>query len=497
MSKLQKLLPKKEKGQILVIMALVFIGLIAIVGLSIDLGYMFISYSRLRRSVDAAALAATGEFKKGYTIPGLTAAANQILSLNQVQNIRDIQVDACNYTLVPPQPAADTEVCTDPPRKVVRVRASADVPLYFLSVVGLHSIPISAEAISEAASVDVVLTLDASESMTFEQSGEMSDPKVCNESDLKGGADGFSGDCQPFQQVREAAKLFVQQLYFPFDRVAIVTFDQYARAINYGTDADPRYFSRNGQAGETVDEIYYALQYYRAYDGSYIKPGTGYVNTDIDKANSVIVIQPELCPYDSSNLPSEPPPGSPNGTCRLQDIAGAFVGLDCPLFYGLTPTSAYCGSTNIEDGVQYAGAVLTDPANRRDEALWVMVLLSDGAANAAYDDFGAPICPYYTTPSCRDKDSSVRHDSSSNLYDPDDAARDIIDIVAGNGALIFSIGLGPARAQYSDLSAPPGETLLQYAAEEGFGVYYFAPDGAELANIFLQIANKIATRITQ
>jgi hypothetical protein len=139
-----------------------------------------------------------------------------------------------------------------------------------------------------------------------------------------------------------------------------------------------------------------------------------------------------------------------------------------------------------------------------EDALWAVILLSDGNANAAYDTDNKAICPSYTwtrNPKCRDRDSSVRHVSTqTSLYDPDDYARDMVDIVAGNNALIFSVGLGELTiaSDPGSTAPPPGEALLKYASEtKGNGVYYYAPSGDQLGAIFLAIANNIATRLTQ
>ncbi len=42
-----------------------------------------------------------------------------------------------------------------------------------------------------------------------------------------------------------------------------------------------------------------------------------------------------------------------------------------------------------------------------------------------------------------------------------------------------------------------GEQLMRYAAEVGGGNYYFAPTGNQLRTIFLDIAQNLATRLTQ
>jgi hypothetical protein len=139
------------------------------------------------------------------------------------------------------------------------------------------------------------------------------------------------------------------------------------------------------------------------------------------------------------------------------------------------------------------------------------------------------------------------------MYDPDDAARDMADFVGcpdansttpaacpepGQGAVIFSIGLGP---EVTDTSCDPfyggptcgnlGEQLLRYIAGVGddgdprtgaggppsapdpcsgnplvvgdeqpdgtdCGNYYYSPTGSGLMRVFEAIASRIFTRLT-
>jgi hypothetical protein len=93
------------------------------------------------------------------------------------------------------------------------------------------------------------------------------------------------------------------------------------------------------------------------------------------------------------------------------------------------------------------------------------------------------------------------------LYDPDDYARDMVDFVTdpdnGQGALLFTIGLGAdmitnrSASEIANGYPPTGTTLLEYGAYKGGGIYYFAPGAAQLNDIFLGIANKIATRLSR
>ena len=153
---------REESGQVLVMVAFALVGIIAIVGLVMDVGMMFVGNARLRRATDAAALAAALQYREGVQTNELTDAATEFLQLNGVtlDSEHPVTVDTC---------ATVVSLCTDPatgtykPRKLVRVHVSATVDLAFLPVIGLYSVPITAEATSETASLDLVLAIDTSE----------------------------------------------------------------------------------------------------------------------------------------------------------------------------------------------------------------------------------------------------------------------------------------------------------------------------------------------
>ena len=161
MMRLQRFSKNKEKGQVLVIVAVAFIALLAFVGLTVDVGQTFIQYAHLRRGVDAASLAAAAQFREFRTIDEMTAAANEFLRLNGIPDANSV-VQVCNPLATP----LDTELCSAPyRRKLVRVRASTRVTFSFLPVIGIYDATLTARAVGEAASLDVVLVLDRSASM--------------------------------------------------------------------------------------------------------------------------------------------------------------------------------------------------------------------------------------------------------------------------------------------------------------------------------------------
>ena len=496
---LQKITGKKEKGQIIVFLALIMIGLVAVIGLSIDLGYVYVSYSRLRRAVDSAALAATNEFRRNYTIANLRTAAQQMLNLNQIvvdNPSTDILIQNCDTN------PTDLELCPYPRRKLVRITVTQKVPLFFLGILGFQYAPITVSTVSEAASVDVVLVIDSSESMTWDAASfsQARDPYFCNQ----------TNNCHPFQEVKNAAKSFADIMFYPYDRVSVVTFNQKPHMVLEMS-------SDNTAIDAAIDSL-------KVYEGG-------------DTANGVA----SLCPYFTDQPPSSLADlGSP---CRLYDktypaSTAKYYGFDCPNFPFNYPDGApnvdysKCTSTNIGGGLLYAGNALggtyppgfafqnggTAPPNRQ-ESLWVVILLTDGSANAGQDSSGNFICPRTPVdragnhpPYCVDTDvtAATRHIATTVgsvttyplAYDTYDYAQDMVDFVAkGQGALVFTIGLGNlVNYNFFETDAgklAPGVTLLNYAATQGNGLYYYSPGGSQLNAVFLAIANKIATRLTK
>jgi len=436
-----------ERGQAIMLVAIALVGLIAIIGLMIDGGMYLIEYSRLKRSVDAAAISAALQFREGYTIVELEDIAVEFIQLNQV-DAYDLLIETCD---------TNGDLCTNPARKLVRVTATRKIDFGFLPVIGIRDATITADAVGEAASVDAILVIDASASMAYEGGGDPNrgddpadDPSVCNP----------AKSCQPFEQIKTVAANFVDHLYFPFDRVGVVTFDR---------------------------------------DPHKTQPLTASKTAALSRISNLNVYQPPAC-------------NTAHGPCLNYDVSGNYLGLECPL-YRSTGDPSSCTSSNIGGGFAVAGNMFADPP-MRDESLWVVILLAGGPANATTRDmphFPYGYCPLSTwvTPFCRGADVSAatRHDSGDIDYDADDFARDMADFVAdpvnGQGAVIFTIGLGEL-VQNTPVGDPEaGEKLLKYAAEEAggthanHGVYYYAPTPAQLDEIFRSIAENIATRLSQ
>ena len=526
----------REKGQVLVIVAITLVYLVAIMGLAIDTGYVYVSYSRLRRAVDAAALAATGEFKRNYTITGMRASASQQLKLNGLVTTADannpdvsISINTCDSD------PGNTTICPGTGKiaqKLVQIKVTQDVPIFFMAVLGFSRVPISIESVAQAASIDLVLVIQNSESMAFGASSNVNkDPSVCN-----------PNGCHPFEEVKAAAKTFVNtMMYFPYDRVSLVTFSRTADLILPLSDQT---------GGDTITPALTGLTVFSPPACLYRRENI----TGSDPTNFPYLPDPRAAPIQ---MPTPYPTYTtdPKSPCRF--YAGeppVYVGkFDCPMFYATDingfKTSdndpSWCGTTNPASGLAMAGNHLQGaypvgwPTDQiRDDAVWVILLLGTGAPNSAQDDLSKPICPKssmggdYSRPGCRDIDVLTRHcfkaadttclaskyDVKGNgvykmnsildatNYDAYDRALDMADVEESNGVFIFTIGLDPTpplaptleSVGYGDINGLwPGETFLQYAASVGSGIYRYTPGPAGLQAIFLEIANKIATKLTR
>lgn len=571
---------QREKGQILVIMGLIFIGLVAVIGLAIDMGLVFVAYSRLNRAVDAAALAATGEFKRNYTITEMQAAARQLLKLNNIDdtNALSIEVHICENA------PGDPELCTTPKRKLARVIVKQNVPLYFLSVVGVKTAPIEVKAISEAASLDVMLVLDNSPTMAYDAprgigSGvKVADPLVCNAMDPFGtstatpsydrpytaGPDGLPGECHPFESLKWASISFVNRMNFEYDRVGVVVFNQMAHigeTVGSVTHSGiPLYGNVASDPNAARQTVVDAIKHLKVYEGSGKCPWlAGDKSAKIDPYTGEEIFPGHPNYWDPLAAPKYPNDPS-REPCSMYSNIAEYISVNCPNTNipnqdGSALDISRCTLTNVGGALSLAlGSLQGDmgPYNAtapfipalRKEAVWVIILVSDGRPNAGSDEDGI-ICPPYAwgrSPNCRDKNPYLRNMKGDPKYDPDDFGRHVADIVAENSVFTFTIGFGddlykrddgsgdaspnciPASTTYGmgnpfNIPAPnpacsTGQEFLGYlaigaankvqnyddkpGAANFAGTFYdIGADPDKLERVFLDIYNKLTTKLTK
>ena len=460
---------KSQRGQILIIVVFAIIGLVAIVGLVVDTGLVFIGNGKLRRAVDAAALAAASEYRKDPNPSKLSAAALEFLKLNNIED-PNASVWVCN-----PDPAYvqfyDSTLCTTPARRrLVKVNATSTVSLAFLPVIGIRTVTLNATATSEAASLDIVLAMDVSESMTFDspQYNLMRDPAQCNYTtsvtDLT--------NCHPFQDIQQAAQNFVKGL-FPsngsneYDRVAVIPFDRNVHHATSGNYNDPLFLEDQapyltagdftGYRQKILDEIG-SLRVFDASgsvssggpltDGSCLNP-QGNVSFPLKVPCRDYPGNGDYSCFDTNNPTIPPTPlldltkavddparyavfTDANNTCFTETPAGSpyqgpffdplngkhyertFLGFVCN--NSPAPSFADCpGTTNTGGAFQAAGNEFTRTPGFRQESLWIVIMLTDGQADHASDTTGGGVfCPQVDGAGCQDAsvktyNSGTRH----------------------------------------------------------------------------------------
>jgi hypothetical protein len=411
-----KISPKNEKGQILVIVAVSMFVLLVVIGLAIDSTLLYLNYARLKRAVDAGAIAAANDFKLNSSLTRMKEAALEVLNLNDINTAAvDIKIYMCDLdgdgvrdatlqTLVPDFYAKCPKTANDSPRKMIYIRASERSQTYFVSLLGIQNIPISTTAIAEAAPVDLVIVLDTSSSM---REYDPNDP-AC------------SPNCkQPLAAAKEAAQVLINNLYSGYDRVAVVTFDTVAITRYSFIDANTGKLAGAASAAGAsslqprVDPPGYRL-FWRNKDGGLI----GAVNPidpedrDNNGSDDDSTTASTQCTLDTPDNPARPRWDSTKGIpCDAADVKDAFDWND-PLNYIFNGSagdtcpgtiSDNCGSQNwmrLNDpfipahnphppmtlvstcsgcGMREATANLL--TGGRSNAVWVIVFLSDGVAN--------------------------------------------------------------------------------------------------------------------
>ena len=429
---------RAQRGQVLIIVVFAIVGLVAFVGLVVDTGLVFIGNGKLRRAVDAAALAAAAEYRKDPTTTELSKAAKEFLTLNDIsQATADVHL-ICDPTDSMYDNSPNGQ-CHPANRRLVYVYATSTINLAFLPVIGIRTVTLSANATSEAASLDIVLLMDVSESMTWsyvnsahESTNILADPVECNQTL----AAGDYTNCQPFSDIQHAAVQFVNDR-FPddgsnqFDRVSVIPFDRkahtdisdpYDAPLHLGVNYDNHLTS--AQYKQKIVDTIKGLRVYTA-SGTVATGGPLSDGSCLDSTGARTFPTGQApCrtyPYDGDGyclttdnkpLSKEDTPPTDDTladlTCFTPDPTGPYSSLDGTQHYeraydlmGCPPgvPNANCGTTDTGDAFRAAGQEFVLTPGFRQQSLWIVIMLTDGVANHAE---GNAYCPNSDGATCQD-----------------------------------------------------------------------------------------------
>jgi len=221
----------RQKGFALILHTCMLMGTVAMVGLAVDVGTIYMIKARLSAAVDAAALAAGRSVNLANTVnqaqTQATAAAQQFFAANFPTGY----LNSIGAPTVTPTFTQDTDANGNPTGILeIAVTASAKAPTYFLNMFTISNVTVSASSTASRRGLVLMLVLDQSSSMNT-------------------AADPLSG-LTACQAMKQAAQNFIT-LFSPYDYVGLVTFDitahlVYAPSTSYGNG------TLNGDIGAIV-----------------------------------------------------------------------------------------------------------------------------------------------------------------------------------------------------------------------------------------------------
>ena len=151
----------QSKGQVLVLVALLMVALIAVAALAIDIGRAYGVKTKLNAAVDAASYEAARALAQGSGEAGMKRKAQDVATSYFRANFPEEFLGA-----VPPVPNVTASRDGNSGQWQVSVSATAKMPTMFAGLIGWRSFGISAASEAVRATLDMVLVLDTSSSMS-------------------------------------------------------------------------------------------------------------------------------------------------------------------------------------------------------------------------------------------------------------------------------------------------------------------------------------------
>jgi Flp pilus assembly protein TadG len=161
---------KRRRGVIIVLTAILFTVMLAMVAFCIDLGYVAMSKAQLQAAADSAALAAAGASSKSQ--PDMVAVARAFAQYHEVAG-RPVQLASSDVEFGTWDAASNTfQSASGLSGTAVKVTVSADsthggnIPLFFGRVMGASSVSGRASAVACVNPRDICFVVDLSNSMS-------------------------------------------------------------------------------------------------------------------------------------------------------------------------------------------------------------------------------------------------------------------------------------------------------------------------------------------
>lgn len=204
----------KRRGFIMLTHAIMLFFTIAMIGLAVDAGTMYVIKGRLSSAVDAAALAAGRSVNLANTVAAASAAATTTATQFFHANFASGYLGTGTLNLATPTFTQEVDANGNPNGILdIAVTASVPAPTYFMQIFGVKTVTVSATGTATRRGTVMILVLDTSVSMN---SGS---PTACS-------------------AMRSAAQQFITN-FSPYDTIGVVQFGYtasllYAPSTNFG-----------------------------------------------------------------------------------------------------------------------------------------------------------------------------------------------------------------------------------------------------------------------
>lgn len=436
--------PKQsERGSatILFTVVLVFL-LIPIVGLAIDGAVAFVMKTKLSAAIDAATLAAARSLSVGEDLSSQKQAAGETaqayFQANFPNGLMNAQVNM-------PWSPDDVQETSDKVRTVT-LTATAEAPLYFMSIFGLKTVTVAASGQASRRDVNVVMVLD--------RSGSMQTSGVC-------------------ETMKGSAQSFVNKFSNGRDRLGLITFKgnanvDFATTLTFKPDLINEITTLQC-SGDTGSAQALTLAHNQFLNGGTLKyPG----------ALNVVVFFTDGQPNGvTGKFPIKDPDVCKSKTGTLdgflaQGPAGVFDMTGVPL--SQTSESALSGQ-------QASGCSFQPSGSSR--------VVNDVAYIPDTDYFGNLISPghWYVPSAPATIPVTTQYITNASLNAADNAASQIRD----DKIVIYCIG--ESKSADSEFLKRVANTTdaVGYNSRQPTGLYVWSPDGGQLSSAFQMIASQI------
>jgi Flp pilus assembly protein TadG len=139
MNKKGKKLWKNQSGQALVIMAIMIPAILVIIGLAVDIGYVLNQKQKMQNAIDLSAL-----------------AGSQMVNVNHGQVV-STAINISSKNGIPSNELTVTHPFSNDNSKV-KLKATRNVNLFFMSIIGINSATISVEAVAQKKQRTIIQT---------------------------------------------------------------------------------------------------------------------------------------------------------------------------------------------------------------------------------------------------------------------------------------------------------------------------------------------------